>query len=266
MEFEFEQNRRMNKIVDRQIISRFDGKGIFGRNDIVSLLKDLDPEISDRAASWRMYDLVKRRIINQVKLGVYSLSIKDVYSPSGSDDLARLHKVVAKDFLGLDYCLWTTEWLNDFTQHQLGTSFYVLEVEKDFVEEVFNAYSEFKQFRVYVNPTDDIMKRYIEHGSSIVIKPLIGRSPRQELALREKSKCTVVVPTIEKILVDIFSDDVTFFSVQGSELDTIFENALNRYQVNFTKLMSYAKRRHKHAQLKVYLNTHFSDFVKGILV
>jgi hypothetical protein len=256
----------MNKIVDRQILSRFDGKGIFGRNDIVSLLRDLDPEISDSAAFWRMHDLVKRRIINQVKLGVYSLSIKEIYRPSGSDELARLHKVVAKDFHGLGYCLWTTEWLNDFTQHQLGTSFYVLEVEKDFVEEVFNAYSEFKQFRVYVNPTDDIMKRYIEQGSSIVIKPLIGRSPRQEIALREKSKDTVFVPTVEKILVDIFSDDVTFFSIQGSELDTIFKNALTRYQVNFTKLMSYAKRRNKDAQLKTYLNTNFSDFVQGILI
>jgi hypothetical protein len=45
----------------------------------------------------------------------------------------------------------------------------------------------------------------------------------------------------------------------------IFENALNRYQVNFTKLLSYAKRRHKDAQLKTYLNTNFSDFVQGIL-
>jgi hypothetical protein len=255
----------MNKIVDRQILSRFDGKGIFGRNDIISLLKDLDPEISDSAAYWRMRDLVERRIIDQVKLGVYSLSIKEIYRPIVSKELARLHKVVAKDFDGLDYCLWTTEWLNDFTQHQLGTSFYLLEVEKDFVEEVFNAYSESTQFRVYINPTDEIMKRYIEDGSSIVIKPLIGRSPRQKLVLRERSKDTVFAPTLEKIMVDIFSDDVTFFSVQGSELDMIFENALNRYQVNFTKLLSYAKRRHKDAQLKTYLNTNFSDFVQGIL-
>jgi hypothetical protein len=105
-------------------------------------LTDLDPEITESALTWRIHDLVKRKVIDQVKLGVYTISNKETYKPFVSEKLARLSKIVAKKFDQLDYCLWSTEWLNDFTRHQLGTFFYILEVEKDFVEEVFNAYSE----------------------------------------------------------------------------------------------------------------------------
>ena len=73
------------------------------------------------------------------------------------------------------------------------------------------------------------------------------------------------VPTLEKILIDVYSDAVTFYTIQGREMDTLFENALKRYQINFTKLISYARRRNKEEQIKSYLENNFGDFVKDIL-
>lgn len=255
----------MSKIIDRQILKHFKGKGHFDRNNLSSFLNDLDPEITESALTWRIHDLVKREVIDQVKLGVYIISGKKAYKPFVSDKLARLSKIVAKEFSELDYCLWSTEWLNDFTRHQLGTFFYILEVEKDFVEEVFHAYSELKNYRVYMDPKEDIMQRYVESENSIVIKPLVSRSPKQKFAIKEKSKDEIYVPTLEKILIDVYSDAVTFYAIQGSEMDTLFENALKRYQINFTRLLSYARRRNKEEQIKSYLENNFGDFVKDIL-
>lgn len=255
----------MSKIIDRQILKHFDGKGHFDRDTLSSFLTDLDPEITEKAITWRIHDLVKRKVIDQVKLGVYTISNKEPYKPFVSEKLARLSKKVAKEFDQLDYCLWSTEWLNDFTRHQLGVFFYLLEVEKDFVEEVFNAYSESKQYRVYLDPKEDIMERYVESEISIIIKPLISRSPKQKIAIKEKSKDKIYVPTLEKILIDVYSDTVTFYALQGSEMDTLFENALKRYHINFTKLISYARRRNKEEQIKSYLENNFGDFVKDIL-
>jgi hypothetical protein len=48
-------------------------------------------------------------------------------------------------------------------------------------------------------------------------------------------------------------------------MDTLFENALKRYQINFTKLISYARRRNKEELIKSYLENNFGDFVKDIL-
>ena len=255
----------MTKFIEKQLIETFKNETQFDRDELFAFLKQFDPEMTETALSWRIHDLLNKNIIKSVKRGVYSISNSKKYVPAISDKLVKLSKIVAKEFDDLDYCLWSTEWFNDFTRHQIGTFFYLLEVERDFVEEVFNAYSESKQFRVYLDPNEDIMERYVESEISIVIKPLISRSPKQKIAIKEKSKDKIYVPTLEKILIDVYSDAVTFYAIQGSEMDTLFENALKRYQINFTKLISYARRRNKEEQIKSYLENNFGDFVKDIL-
>ena len=255
----------MTKFIEKQLIETFKNETQLDRDELFAFLKQFDPEMTETALSWRIHDLLNKNIIKSVKRGVYSISNSKKYVPAISDKLVKLSKIVAKEFDDLDYCLWSTEWFNDFTRHQIGTFFYLLEVERDFVEEVFNAYSESKQFRVYLDPNEDIMERYVESEISIVIKPLISRSPKQKIAIKEKSKDKIYVPTLEKILIDVYSDAVTFYAIQGSEMDTLFENALKRYQINFTKLISYARRRNKEEQIKSYLENNFGDFVKDIL-
>lgn len=116
-----------------------------------------------------------------------------------------------------------------------------------------------------MDPTEEIMERYIESGNTIIIKRLISRSPMQRVSIKEKSKDIINLPTLEKILVDVFSDPVTFYTVQGSEMKTLYENALKRYHINYGKLLNYAKRRKKDDRLKTYMNEHFGDLLKDIL-
>lgn len=256
----------MAKILDRQIIRHFQHTEHFDRETLYAFLLELDPDITKSALYWRANDLVKREVLEQVKRGVYAISQKKVYTPLVSEKLGRLSRIVNKEFDGLDYCIWSTEWLNDFTRHQLGSFFYILEVEKDFLEEVFNAYTVQKQYRVYLNPDEEIMERYMGNDVCLVIKPLISRSPKQTTIMEGASKSHIHVPTLEKILVDIYSDPVTFYAVQGGEMDTLFENALKRYRLNFTKLLSYARRRSKYEPLTEYLQQNFSELTKDILV
>lgn len=81
--------------------------------------------------------MVTRKVIEQVKLGIYTVSNKERYKPTLSREFVRLSKIVVKEYSELEYCIWSTEWFNDFTRHQLGTFIFVIEVEKDFMEEVF---------------------------------------------------------------------------------------------------------------------------------
>ena len=255
----------MSRFIEKQLIEAFKERNHFDRVELIGFLKQFDATMTETALSWRIHDLLKKNIITSIKRGVYSISNSTKYVPAITDKLVKLSKIVAKEFDNLEYCLWNTEWLNDFTRHQLGTTFYLIEVERDFVEEVFNAYAESKQFRVYLNPDDDTMKRYVKSEISIVIKPLISRSPKQKILIKTKSKDTIQVPTLEKMLVDIFCDSGTFYAVQGSEMETLFENALKRYPVNFSSMMNYARRRKREPQLKAYIHAHFDDIVKDIL-
>ncbi len=109
------------------------------------------------------------------------------------------------------------------------------------------------------------MERYVESEISIIIKPLISRLPKQKITIKKKLKDKIYVPNLEKILIDVYSDAITFYAILGSEMDILFDNALKRYQINFTKLISYARRRNEEKQIKSYLESNFGNFVKDIL-
>ena len=95
-----------------------------------------------------------------------------------------------------------------------------------------------------------------------MIKKLVTRSP---ISKRTEKKLKFHTPCLEKILVDIFSEDKLFYYSQGSELVHIFENALKSYDINFTKLLSYAKRRDRDNDIKLFLSNNMNYLVKDIL-
>ena len=70
---------------------------------------------------------------------------------------------------------------------------------------------------------------------AIFVKPLITESPT---LLNEG----VMVPTLEKLLVDLQKDQ-DFFYLQEAEGLNIFSNALSLYTINENRLLRYASRR-----------------------
>ena len=64
----------------------------------------------------------------------------------------------------------------------------------------------------------------------------------------------VVTTTIEKLLVDVFCDDVLFAAQQGSEMEIIFREAFEKYTINENKMLRYADRRRKKEAFSNYLN------------
>jgi len=64
----------------------------------------------------------------------------------------------------------------------------------------------------------------------------------------------VPMPTLEKLLVDIFRD-TDFFYLQGSEGDRIIENAFNLYTINRNRLFRYADRRKVKKELSSILES-----------
>ena len=57
-----------------------------------------------------------------------------------------------------------------------------------------------------------------------------------------------------KLLVDIFSDETIFTAHQGSEMQTIFKNAFEKYTGHENKMLRYADRKGKKKTFNNYLN------------
>ena len=101
---------------------------------------------------------------------------------------------------------------------------------------------------IFLEPTSDFLSLYASSEKEvIIIKSLVSE------ALMQKVK-RVQTTTIEKLLVDIFCDEIVFAAQQGGEMQTIFRNAFEKYLINENKMLRYAGRRNKKEAFTIYLN------------
>ena len=143
----------------KELISEFRGVLHFSKQKIYEFYCRKEPELNDATLRWRVHYLKQKGIIQSIGRGIYTISVKPCYAPDISSQLIRLTKILDKTYSDLDYCVWSTEWLNSFTRHQLQSFFTVLEVEKELMEDVFEYLLYEYNLRVYMKPEKDIMER-----------------------------------------------------------------------------------------------------------
>ncbi len=178
-------------------------------------------------------------------------------------EVIKLSKVISERFKEIKYCLWDTDWINEFSQHQSGKRLIIIEIEKDFVESLYYELKDSFRFDFYLNPDEKAIDFYIsESQSPVIIKKLITRSP---ISKRTEKRIKFYTPILEKILVDIFTENKLFYFYQGAELMHVYKNALKNYTLNYTKLFSYAKRREKEQDIKQFMTNHMYHLVKDII-
>lgn len=152
------------------------------------------------------------------------------------------------EFPYTNLCVWNTSILNEFMLHQPNQFFVLVETDKETTNAVFYFLREIKK-SVFIEPTKDILEKYVVNESEVfIIKPLVTEAPTQNIN-------GVETASIEKMLVDIFCDDVIFSAQQGSGMRTIFKNAFDKYTINQNKMLRYADRRSKKQELNQFVKT-----------
>lgn len=253
----------MPKIVENRLIEQFKDKESFSREDLFDFFRQFEPNLKEGTFGWRIYDLKNRNIIKPVKRGVYTISYKPKYKPVISPDLLKLGKKLLEQYQEAKYCIWDTAWLNEFSQHQSSKHILIVEIEKEFVESLYYHFKDSLRLELYLNPDEKAIDFYIAESSRpVVIKKMITRSPTSTLS---QNKIKLSVPMLEKMLVDLFVENKLFYLYQGAELGHIYENAIKNYAINYTKLFSYAKRREKEQDIKIFMMKHMSHLVKDII-
>lgn len=110
-----------------------------------------------------------------------------------------------------------------------------VETNRDAVDSVFARIKDSQKF-VYKQPDYAFMYDYVNlQDSCVIVKPFVTESPINEVN-------GVVVPTLEKLLVDIQKDD-DFDYMRGTEASYIYQTAFDQYVINTQKLFRYARRR-----------------------
>lgn len=220
----------------------------FNTNDIVHFYRQLEPDLKQATINWRVYNLVQNGVLNRIGRGKFVLGESINFVPEISNKVKRTYTKITKEFPFVKFCIWETSAINELMVHQPGKFYTLIEVDKDATDAVFFFLKELK-YTVFVAPTIDILEKYVPVDKDIfIIKSLVTEAPVQII----KKIATV---TIEKILVDIFCDDIIFSAYQGAEMKTIFKEAFTKYSVNESKLLRYADRRRKKESFTAYLNS-----------
>lgn len=253
----------MSKFIEDKLIDEFKDRDFFTREDLFAFYRSFEPDLKAGTLGWRIYDLKDKNIIRSLKRGLYVLSSKPPYKPAISPELIKLTKRITDKFVGIDYCIWETEWLLEFSQQQASKRIILIEIEKDFTESLYFTLKDASINELYLNPDDKTIDIYIaESKNPVVIKKMITRSP---LVRSMEKRMELYIPSLEKILVDLFAEEKLFYYLQGPELIRIYEHALRSYAVNFTKLFSYAKRRDKEQDIKQFMKNHMNHLLKGVI-
>lgn len=219
----------------------------FETKDIVMFYTHNEPQITPTAINWRIYYLVQSGVLRRIGRGRFSLGKTRIFVPQITSAIKSIHKRLIKEFPYSRLCIWSTASLNEFMIHQPGRFYILVEVDKESAESVFYYLKEHK-ISALIDPTKDVLEKYLpDKKETYIVMPLVSEAPLQK---SEK----INSPTIEKILVDIFCDDLIFAAQQGSEMRTIFREAYIKYTVNESRMMRYADRRGKKDGFSTYLN------------
>jgi hypothetical protein len=185
----------------------------------------------------------------------------DVYRPNRTfeplinERIEALNAVLSKDFPLLNTCIWTTEWLNEWTIHQSVRTYTIVEVEDNACESVFYHLRDKSFKNVFLEPDALLMERYVSDAENpIIVKKLVGRSPL--MSVKMSNDVAIKVPKLEKILVDIYCDSIVFAAYKGHEQDQIFQQVFKNYGLNMKTFFAYAERRKRKTELMEYSMNH----------
>ncbi len=231
-----------------QLRQHFRNKTVFETQDILAFYEQRDNSPSPATLNWRVYSLVQEGVLQRIGRGKFTLGEERKYIPEISPALKSIFKRLKTEFPYVNICIWNTSSLNELMQHQSNQFFTLVETDKDTTNSMFYFLREIEK-SVFIEPTSDILERYIVNEKEVfIIKALISEAPTQNIN-------GVETLTVEKMLVDIFCDEVIFFAQQGSELRTIFKNAFEKYTINQSKMLRYADRRGKKEELNQYVKS-----------
>jgi hypothetical protein len=246
----------MKQKAKNQFIEYFKGRSLFSRQELYDYYLDKEGEIKEGTLGWRIHDLKEKNILREVRKGWYTVDVHPFYNPIIDPTLKELAKLFTKNFRDARYCVWNLSWLNEFTVHQFSSERIIFEIEKDLQESFANLLGDTGYNNVVWNVKGPLPRNNFKE-IPIVLLPLISRSPVQGITTDDGQ--SVVVPTLEKILVDIYEGNSIFRFLQGAEIENIFERAIERYAINYATLFNYAKRRGKAAELNALLSKYVPD-------
>jgi len=238
-----------------EICCAFKESPILSRNELYDYLRNQKPILKNSSLGWLLYNLCKKNIIERVSHNAYSLYNKEKrlvkYEVDLSDEAVSVLESMQNHFPLVSFIVWETRAYNEFSNHQLARNMIFIEVEKPYTEFIFNALHEQDRFRVLFKPSEKEIAMYTV-STTVIVLPLTSEAPIHGKNAR-----------LEKLLVDLFANTLLDKIISKGEYTGIYEEAFSKYDINYSVMLRYAKRRGKDNELKDFIESRTTIFVTG---
>ncbi|HCN37804.1 MAG: hypothetical protein IAE65_05605 [Ignavibacteria bacterium] len=196
-----------------------------------------------------LFRLKKKNEIYEFLEGYFTFEFNKVFEPKESSFFNTVCHKIKKQYPELDFVIWETGWIIEFLNMVSFKNVIIIEVEKYAVNSMFEFLKIKFPNKVFLNPDKNIILNYAnDFNEYIVVKSKISKSPVQKYK-------NFLIPKLEKILVDLFNDDELHYYYRGNELENVYSGILREYNINYSTLLNYAKRRGKLKEFNKFLNS-----------
>ena len=225
-------------------------KEIFDKNEIYNFYFKIYKNTNIRSFENAITYLKSNNILSEIEKDKYVLVTKTIYKYKKTDEEKKIYDIIKKEYSQINFIVWNTKVINEFTLHYAINNYIVIEVEKIAIDLIVNLLKA-KYIKKYTILTQDILNNnrelFLNAENFIIVKPLHSRSP-----LDTKNNDKYI--SIEKMMVDLYVDKL-YIQYQGKELQTIYQNIFEKYDINMKKVIKYAKYRTDLELYKKYINS-----------
>ncbi len=222
---------------------------VFEKNDIKNIANQVYNIENEKTIRNIIGILKANNSIKEIERDKYIVVTKLIYKYKEKKAENTIYKLIEREYPEINFIVWSTDILNEFTLHYVMTNYIIVEVEKIAIESIVNLLK-INYLKKYTIITQDILNNnrnlYINTENLIIVKPLHIKSPLKN----EKNKRYV---SIEKIMLDLRVDKL-YLQYQGKELETIYENIFERYDIDLKRLIKYAEVRTNIKEYKEFIN------------
>jgi hypothetical protein len=235
----------MTQELTDQINAAFKAQDRFSRSDLLDFIAHVRPGLKPSTRRWLVYDLVRKNRLMQLNKDTFSLQQKPAYRPRLTEYMMKIATLTGNTFPDASWCIWSTLWFNEFSVHQFSKDTIVVEIEKDLASSLFYFLKEQPLENVLLKPDTQTLTLY-STSPSVAVNHLITRTPLQ---LEKHEGQTVPVPGLEKLLTDLYCNEPLLDHIQAAGKEHILIAAFNKYALNVTAMLSYARRRGQRQKL-----------------
>ena len=201
-------------------------------------------DMSPRTKDMLIKKLIEDGIITKICNNQYKIVNKRKYhiyrEYDNTKDLINLLKEIR-----YDYIIYNITFLNEWLNQLIGKNTIFIEVDKKYFNSIYELLVDNEYKNILVNPSIQEIEKY-SLSDLIIIKPLYSRSP---INRKEKSF------TLEKIIVDLFVDDILKKYYSTSELPWIYKQMFKEYAIDEYSLNTYLTRRRIKEKFYEFLKT-----------